>query len=72
MKYTFAAIVVKEDRFYVAHCPDLGVTSQRISTEESIDNLKEAVSLYLKDEEINDLVPASNMPPILTTIEISV
>ncbi len=72
MKFTFTIMIFKEDKFYVSHCLDLGVTSQGMSLEESIENLKEAVSLYLKDEDIKDLVPASEMSPVLTTIEVTV
>ena len=31
MKYTFTAVIVKEDKFYVAHCSELGVTSQALT-----------------------------------------
>lgn len=72
MKFTFTAVVVKEGKFYVSHCPELGIASQGMSLEESIDNLKEAVSLYLKDEDIESIGPASDMPPVLTTIEVTV
>ncbi len=71
MNYTFTAVIVREDRFYVAHCPELGVTSQGTTTEESLDNLKEAVTLYLRD----DLEEQSRIPverPLVTTIDIAV
>lgn len=51
MKYTFTAVIVQEGKFYVAHCPELGVSSQGLTLEEGLANLKEAVTLYLRDEE---------------------
>ena len=71
MKSTFTAVVVKEGKVYVSHCPELGIASQGMSLEEGIDDLKEAVSLYLKDEEIGSTGPESeDMHPVLTTIEV--
>jgi len=45
-----------EDKFYVAYCAELGVTSQGITLEEAEKNLREAIELYLEDapqEELN-------------------
>ncbi len=38
-----------EDKFYVAYCAELGVTSQGETLEEAEKNLKEAIELYLED-----------------------
>ncbi len=46
--YNLSAIVEKEESWYVSHCVELQVTSQGKSIEEALENLKEAVSLYLK------------------------
>ncbi len=71
MKSTFTAVVVKEGKFYVSHCPELGVPSQGMSLDEGIDDLKDAVSLYLKDEEIGSTGLASeDMHRVLTTVEV--
>ncbi|MFH1306811.1 MAG: type II toxin-antitoxin system HicB family antitoxin [Candidatus Micrarchaeota archaeon] len=51
IQHQFSAVVEKEDDWYVAHCPEVDVASQGKSFEEAIKNLKEAVSLYLEDEE---------------------
>jgi predicted RNase H-like HicB family nuclease len=40
MNKLFTAIVHKEGNLYVAECPEVGTTSQGISIEESINNLK--------------------------------
>ena len=71
MKYTFTAVVVEEGKFYVAHCPELGVASQGLTLEEGLENLKEAVHLYLKDEPAQ-AIPTHAARPLVTTIEVAV
>jgi predicted RNase H-like HicB family nuclease len=67
MNTLFTAIIHKEEKLYVAECPEVGTTSQGYSIEEAIDNLKEATELYL-EEFPKKLVEH----PILTTFEIPV
>lgn len=55
MTKKFTAIVVKEERWYVAHCVELGVVSQGKTIEEAQVNLKEAVELYLESFGSDDL-----------------
>ncbi|MBR9700831.1 type II toxin-antitoxin system HicB family antitoxin [Candidatus Woesearchaeota archaeon] len=43
------AIVKKGDTQYVALCPEVDVVSQGITVDEAIENLKEAVSLYIAE-----------------------
>ena len=47
-----SAVVRREDGLYVALCPELDVTSQGKSVEEALRNLKEALELYLEDEDV--------------------
>lgn len=47
--HTFAAVIYKEDKFYVAHCPETGTASQGESIEEAVQNLREATELYLEE-----------------------
>ncbi len=51
----FSAIVHKEDDWSVSWCPDIDIASQGKTVEEAVANLKEAVELYLEDEDV--LVP---------------
>jgi predicted RNase H-like HicB family nuclease len=44
--YVFNAVITKEEKWYVAHCVELGVVSQGKTIEEAQANLKEAVGLY--------------------------
>lgn len=69
MKQTqkFSAIVHKEDDWYVSWCPDIDIASQGKTVEEAVVNLKEAVELYLEDEDVS--VPQTTS--FLTTFEVS-
>lgn len=49
MSYKFTVIINKEKKWYVAHCVELGVTSQGKTINDAQKNLKEAVGLYLED-----------------------
>jgi len=64
----FSSVVSREGNWYVATCPELGVTSQGKTVEKSIDNLKEAIELYLEDEDA--IVPASNYHPLVTVVKV--
>ncbi|MBI5225113.1 type II toxin-antitoxin system HicB family antitoxin [Candidatus Micrarchaeota archaeon] len=68
----FSAILEKEDDWYVAHCPELGVASQGKTVELAISNLKEAVELYLEDEDVQKMLKGRKFSrPIVTTIAVS-
>ncbi len=63
----FSGIVWKEEDMYVALCPELDIASQGKTVEEALKNLKEAIELYLEDEDAEVPKEAS----LLTTIEVS-
>jgi len=44
-------VVYQEDKYYVAQCLNVDVSSFGGTIDESIANLKEAVELYLEDEQ---------------------
>ena len=48
----YSAVVVKGQVAYVARCPELGVTSQGKTEKSALENLKEAMELYLEDEDV--------------------
>lgn len=69
--YRFSAVITREGKFFVSDCPELGVTSQGLSLDEAINNLKEAIRLFLKDEDLSRFdLPADG--PVLTTVEVAV
>jgi len=43
----------KDEKFYVAHCTELDVTSQGRTLEEAQDNIKEAIELYIESFGLN-------------------
>ncbi|MBN2238209.1 MAG: type II toxin-antitoxin system HicB family antitoxin [Dehalococcoidales bacterium] len=69
MRQTIKAYIHKGEKYYVAECLELAVVTQGITLDETVANLKEAVSLHLEDEnpEDFDLVPN---PTLLITMEL--
>ena len=67
---TFIVSIVKEDKFFIARCPALGVTSQGESLEEAQANIKEAIDLYIESFGIGDL-PGETSTPFRTTFEVA-
>ena len=47
--FDYTAVVWKESEAYVSKCPELGVASCGDTLEEAVENLKEAVQLYLEN-----------------------
>jgi predicted RNase H-like HicB family nuclease len=54
--FDYTAVVWKETEGYVSKCPELGVASCGDSFEEAINNLREAVDLYLENAMKLDLI----------------
>jgi len=65
----FSAVITKDEKYYVALCPELDVASQGKNVEESLENLKEAIALYLEDEDAK--VSRQDFKPLVTLIEVS-
>lgn len=64
----FSSVVNKEGKLYVANCPELGIASQGKSIELALDNLKEAIELYLQDEDAK--TPEPSHRPIVTVVKV--
>ncbi len=47
----FNAVVKKDEKWFVAWCPELDIASQGKTTKEALANLQEAIELYLEDED---------------------
>ena len=70
MTYTLSAVIEREEPWYVATCPELGVASQGETLEQALANLREAVELYLETADPGELhLPTS--PPFLTTLDVA-
>jgi predicted RNase H-like HicB family nuclease len=70
MNKRFTAVITREEKWYVAHCVELGVVSQGKTIEEAQANLKEAVELYIESFGSED-VPESVGEVILFPFEVS-
>ncbi|MBS3948529.1 MAG: type II toxin-antitoxin system HicB family antitoxin [Dethiobacter sp.] len=52
----YTLIVWKETEAYVSKCPELGVASAGDTISEAVENLKEAVELYLENAKVLGLM----------------
>ena len=64
---SFTAIIRKGEKQFVALCPEVDVVSQGFTVEEAVNNLKEAVELYI--EEIG--MPKINGDTFLVKFEVN-
>ncbi|MHA1244892.1 MAG: type II toxin-antitoxin system HicB family antitoxin [Candidatus Heimdallarchaeota archaeon] len=48
-KTTFTALIWEEDRVYVSKCPEIEVASAGDTPQEALENLKEAIELWLEN-----------------------
>jgi len=75
----FADIVINKEKLsddssvFVAHCINLGITSQGSTTEEAIKNIKEAIALYLEEqpEKYSELSNLEKEQSLFSVIEIT-
>ena len=51
--------IAQEGKFFVARCPELGVTSQSESLADAQKNIKEAIELYIESLGFEDLPEVS-------------
>lgn len=67
MNIKYNVMIQKEEKWYIAKCLDNNVASQGKTIEEALENLKEALELYLQDEEI-----VQPKETFLTTLEVAI
>lgn len=65
----FMAIIKKGEKQFVALCPELDVVSQGPTIEKALENLKEAVELYI--EEMGVPEGAGKQKTIIASFEVS-
>ena len=61
----YTAVIHKEEEWYVAECPETGSTSQGITVEEAVENLREATGLFLEE-----FPQQTTFRPMVTTFEV--
>ena len=76
-KKYFADIVISKEvlsngeKIFVAHCTNLGIASQGLTTEEAIKNIKEAIEAYLKEQpEKYEELSMTEEPSLFSVIEV--
>ena len=52
LEKTFSAVLVREGNWFVSHCLEVGVSSQGHTKKSALNNLREAVELYLEEDPI--------------------
>lgn len=57
---TIHAVIFSGDNYFVANCLEIAVVTQGRTIDETLDNLREAVSLHLEDENLAELGLAEN------------
>jgi predicted RNase H-like HicB family nuclease len=68
--FELSAVVRKEGSLFVALCPEFDVASQGKNIEEALANLKEALELFLEDEDVEK--PSEADFPIVTIVKVDV
>ena len=61
------AAVTREERFYVARCLEVEVTSQGENLDEALANLKEALEIYFEDVP----QPVTLETPLIAPVEVN-
>ncbi len=51
-EFNVMAIIWQEDKIYISKCPELEVSSAGDTPQEALENLKEAVDLYIENAKI--------------------
>ncbi len=69
MRHTIKAFIHRGENYYIAECLDIAVVTQGKTLDETIANLKEAVSLHLEGENPADFDLVPN-PSLLVTLEL--
>ena len=69
MNHIIKAFIRKGEEYYVAECLEISVVTQGKTLDETIVNLKEAVTLHLEGEDLSEYGLAPN-PTLLVTIEL--
>lgn len=69
LQHTIKAFIRKGENYYIAECLELAVVTQGKTLDETVGNLREAVSLHLEGEDLRELGLAPN-PTLIITMEL--
>jgi len=68
----FTAIIEREEKQYVALCPELDIASQGDTVEEARTNLKEALELFFETASRNEIKDRLHGEIFVTRLEVAV
>ena len=71
MNFRGTIIIKKEEEWFVATCLENNIASQGKTIDESIENLKEAITLYYEDNEEKTIIPVKDQIYI-TSLEMAI
>ena len=66
LSHAIHAVIFPSDGYFVANCLEIAVVTQGLTMDETLANLREAVSLHLEDENLTELGLVSN--PLISVI----
>ena len=69
LQHTIKAIIRRGDTHYIGECIEIAVVTQGKTLDETVQNLQEAVSLHLEDENLTEMGLAPN-PTLILTMEV--
>lgn len=68
----FTAIIEKEGKCYVAHCPELDIASQGKSVKEARKNLKDAIALLFQNASPSEIADRMHSEVIVTQMVVPI
>ena len=69
LQHTIKAIIRRGDTHYIAECIEIAVVTQGKTLDETVQNLREAVSLHLDGENLSEMGLSPN-PTLILTMEV--
>ena len=69
LQHTIKVFIRKGEKYYVAECLEIPVVTQGKTIDETVDNIREAVSLHLDGEDLSEFGLVPN-PTLLITMEV--
>jgi predicted RNase H-like HicB family nuclease len=68
----FTAIIEREEKGYVAFCPELDIASQGDTVEEARNNLTEALELFFEVADSSEIKSRLHREVFITQVEVAV
>ena len=72
MNKLLTAIIEREDKGYVALCPEVDVASQGDTVDEARNNLKEALELFFETASASEILRRMHREIYVTNVEVAV